>query len=141
MRTELETAKELLASEGLTLAVCRGDFIYKSTERGVKPLLDLLETGADCTGASAADRTVGRGAAMLYALLGVSRVTAYVMSKSAKEVLLANGIVAECEREVEYIINRKGDGMCPIEQAVTGINDLREALAVIKKALDALSRK
>ena len=75
-----EKAKTLLAEGGYTCVICGGDKVYTSHERGVKPLLELLEQGAELKGFSAADRVVGKAAAFLYVLLGVSAVYAGVIS-------------------------------------------------------------
>ena len=66
-------------------------------------------------------------------LLGVQKVHALVMSTPAKEALLANGITASCDREVPGIINRRGDGPCPFEDAVLQITDPNTALNAIQE--------
>ena len=93
---------------------------------------NLLESGLDLTGFSAADRVVGRGAAFLYCLLGVREVSARVMSHPAAEVLQEHGIEAQADEFVDGIINRAGTGPCPFEAAVMDIQDPREALAAIR---------
>ena len=55
------------------------------------------------------------------------------MSTPARQALEADGIAATCDREVGGIINRRGDGPCPFEEAVLGISDPREALIAIRK--------
>ena len=44
------------------------------------------------------------------------------------------------ETKVPYIINRQGNGKCPIEAAVNGIADSKEAYSVIIKTLDSLKK-
>ena len=133
--TDLENARALLAAGDYTCAVCRGSLRFTTHQRGVKPLLDWLDAGADLKDASAADRVVGRGAAFLYCLLGVKAVHARVMSRPAAEVLSAHGIQATADTLVEGIINRKGTGPCPFEEAVLSITDSREALAAIRQKM------
>lgn len=130
---DLQRAIQVLSTENFTCAVCRGNEIHTATARGVRPLLDWLDSGEDLRRASAADKVVGRATAFLYVLLGVSRVHARVMSTPAKEALTANGIDASCDLEVQGIINRRGDGPCPFEEAVLGITDPEDALAAIRK--------
>lgn len=130
---DLIRAKELLLSGGYTCVLCRGDDIHTATARGVKPLMDWLDSGLELKGCSAADKVVGRATAFLYVLLGVRAVHALVMSSPAMEVLRTNGIEASCDREVPGIINRRGDGQCPFEEAVLGIDDPLEALHIIRK--------
>ena len=104
----------------------------------MKPLVEFLQSGIDFSGFVAADKTVGLGAAHLYVLLGVKAVWAKVMSRAAKAFLQEHHIDVSCENEVPFIINRKGDGMCPVEAAVTGIADSNQALQVIIKTLKTL---
>lgn len=130
---DLKRAKALLTGGGYTCVLCRGDIVHTATTRGVRPLIDWLDSGLDLQGFSAADKVVGRATAFLYVLLGVKEVHALVMSTPAREALVANGIAAFCDREVSGIINRRGDGQCPFEEAVLGITDPAEALTAIRK--------
>ena len=136
--TNLEKARKLLDSGNYTCVVCREDIFHTTHERGVKPLLNWLDNSADLKNASAADRVVGRGAAFLYCLLEVTEVHARVMSRPAEEVLSAHGITAQADTFVDGIINRKGTGPCPFEEAVMGITDSREALAAIRKKMEEM---
>ena len=133
--TNLKKARELLISGDYTCAVCCGSITYTTHERGVKPLLNWLDAGADLKAASAADRVVGRGAAFLYCLLGVKEVPARVMRRPAAEVREAHGIAALADTFVDGIINRRGTGPCPFEDAVMEITDPREALAAIRQKM------
>ncbi len=135
MRADTARALELLREEGLTCAVCRGDAVYQSTARGVRPLLDWLDEGAPLNGASAADKVVGTGAAYLYALLGVAEVYAEVVSAAAEKVLKRYGISLHFGTIVPRIRNRTGDGYCPIESAVENATDPQEALTRIRERL------
>lgn len=139
MTEELRRAKEALdADTAVTLAVCRGDDLTVSREKGIKPLLKLTQ-GDDLRNASAADRIVGKAAAMLYALTGVEEVFAQVLSEQGRTVLKHYGIVYEYGTLTENIINRSGTGLCPMEEAVKDIDDLKEALAAIKAKVAALA--
>ena len=112
-----------------------------STRRGVAPLLSWLEEGENCQGMLAADKVVGRAAAFLYVLLGVKEVHALVLSESAEEVFLRFGLPYSFEEKVRAIRNRAGDGFCPMEQAVLGIEEPTEALSAIKRRLAELQEK
>ena len=132
MEQDLKYARQVLLTGDYTCAVCRGDTVYTATERGIKPLLNWLDTGCDLTGFSAADRVVGRATAFLYCLLGVSGVYARVMSRPAAQVLESGGIAWEAGELVEGIINRRGTGPCPFESAVLEIQSPEIALAAIR---------
>jgi hypothetical protein len=120
--------------------LCRDEIVYTTTERGIKPLIDWLDSGEDTCGFSAADKVVGKAAALMYSLLGVRRVHGNVMSESAVKVLRRNGIEAYWDRLTENIRNRAGTGLCPMESATLHIDEPEEALPVILATLDRLQQ-
>ena len=134
MLHDTQKALQILDSRQLTCVVCREEIVHTATERGVKPLLHWLDN-IDLAGFCAADRVVGRGAAFLYCLLGVREVYAHVMSRPAAQVLQAHGIAYEAGQLVDGIINRKGTGPCPFEEAVMEIQDARTALIAIRNKM------
>ena len=132
MEQNLTKALDLLNSGNYTCVACKEEVVYTTTQRGVAPLLNWLDSKTDLKDFSAADRVVGRGAAFLYCLLGVKEVYALVMSRPAAEVLQSHGILADAGTFVEGIINRTGTGPCPFEAAVMDIQDTQEALNAIR---------
>ena len=141
MSERLAVARQRLIDGGYTCVILTDDGEYTSFERGVKPLVECLENGRSFAGAVAADKCVGAGAAHLYVLLGVSALWANIISDSALDVLERAGIETCYGQRVPYIINRKGDGMCPIESAVSGAKSSEEAYGLIKVALKRLEKR
>ncbi len=137
---DLDRAKELLRETGVTLALVKGGRSFVSDRRGVQPLLELVQSGENVRGASAADRVVGKAAALLYVLLGVGAVYAEIISASAEEVLRGHGIAVEAQMRVERIQNRTKDGFCPMETAVLFIDDPHEAYLAVKAKSEELRR-
>lgn len=133
--TDLQKAKKLLTHSDCTCVLCKNDKVYTSTQRGVRPLVEWLESDENFALWSAADKVVGRGAAFLYVLLGVKAVYAHIISHAALEVLQAKDILVEYDTAVEHIINRQGDGICPFEEAVLSITDASEAYTAIKQKM------
>lgn len=127
------TAKEKLISGGYTCVLSRGENFYASSERGVKPLVELLKSGADFKDYCAADKVVGKATAFLYVLLRVKALYACVISKPALKVLKEYGVIVEYDNLVENIINRRGDGICPFEDAVAEVDNPKEAYVVVLK--------
>ena len=138
MQTKIEAARQRLAEGNFTCVLHTRGEEYTSFERGVKPLLAFLKSKTDFAGAIAADKTVGAGAAHLYCLLGVRAVWANVISEAAEEILVKAGIAVFYGERVPYIINRRGDGMCPIESAVVDATSSQHAYELIVAALEAL---
>lgn len=140
MTTDLQRAKTLLQDKNYTCVLCKGEEVYTSTERGVKPLVELLDSSENLNGFSAADKIVGKAAAMLYVLLGVKEVYAQVLSRVGAEFFSKYKIAYECGELTENIINRNGDGICPMEKAVQEIDDPVLGAKAIKNKLALLSR-
>ena len=129
--SDIERAKDILSQGGYTCVLCRGEESVTFTLRGVKPLVELLRSGEDYSGYSAADKVVGRATAFLYLLLGVKCVFAKVISRAAFSVLESAGVSTEFETLTDNIINRTGDGICPFEAAVLDIGDAKSAYSAI----------
>ena len=98
----------------------------------------MYDSKTDLKGFTAADKVVGKAAAFLYVLLGVEKVYAPVMSKPAMQILISFGVKIQSKLLVPEIINRQGTGRCPMEEAVDGITDAKEALAAIRSKLEKL---
>ena len=130
--TDLQNAKQILIQENHTCVLCKGDEVYTTQARGVRPLVKWLTEGTDLRHFSAADKVVGKATAYLYCLLEVKAVYAHVMSGAAAEVLKKAGIEVSWGTLVENIINRTGDGICPFEAAVWEIETAEAALPAIR---------
>lgn len=137
MTAELERAVSALA--GHSVCLCGGGRTLTGDGRGVAPLIALIDSGADLSGMSAADVVVGKAAALLLAYAGVKEVYGKVMSDPA-EALAKLCIPASWGERTPYIINRRGDGMCPMEIAVSGTDDPSEALSAVRAALEKMKK-
>lgn len=140
MTTPLQRAISLL-ERGYTCVICDQDRVLTSKKNGIAPLLERWESGETLQSVAAADRIVGKAAAMLLLLMGASEVYGSVMSQPALELLTAAGIRASFGTLVTGIVNRTGDGPCPMERAVAELTDPAEAPAVLRRTLDALRNK
>ena len=141
MNQDLEKAKNLLAEGNYTCVLCKGETIHTSYSRGVKPLLDLLTEKEDLQGFSAADKVVGKAAALLYALLGVSEVYAGIVSEVALIAFATHQITVFYDTLVPAIRNRTNTGFCPMEESVWYCDNPEEAVELIQAKLAALQGK
>lgn len=142
MNNDLERAKALLREmPACTCAFVRGEQERTSEERGICPLIALLDAGETLRGYAAADRIVGRAAALLYVRLGLDTLFAEVLSAKAEAVLKAGNILYEYATLAEGIVNRRGDGLCPMEEATEHISDPCEAERVLRAKLASLRQE
>lgn len=116
--SEMNSLVDLLHNGGYTLVVGHGDEVRTFGQRGVADLMDLLEKDpAFLQGARIADKVVGKAAAALMIKGGVVRLHTDTLSQPAFDLLNNEGsIQVEYDQLVPYIVNRKKDGWCPLEQ-------------------------
>lgn len=139
--TDLEKAKALLCDSDYTCVLVLDENIYTSMQKGISPMLDIIAEKKDVAGYSVADKIVGKAAAMLFAYAGVKAVYAEVISKTAVEILKKYNIPFAYGTLTDFIINRKGDGICPMEQTVSDIYELEKAYIALKNKRDELRKE
>ena len=132
---KLQNAKKLLETGNYTCVACSQNKTLTSDKRGVAPLLEWLDSELSLADFSCADKVVGAGAAFLYVKLGARMLYAAVISERALAVLEAYGVSVSYSSLVPSIKNRTGDGNCPMETAVRGIDDPDAAVAAIRAKL------
>ena len=137
----LNYSKKLLVSGGYTCVLYNGEDEIVSSERGVSFLLGLYNSGKNYSGYVSADKVVGKGAALIYVLLGIKEIHANVISESALDVMKKHSISCTYDTLVSHIINRRGDGICPIESATMDIENPLDAPGVIVETLEKLRAK
>ncbi len=128
---DLQRARQLLCEQDFTCVLCRGERVYTSRKTGISPMLDWITDGEDLAGYAAADRIVGKAAAMLFDLAGIRTLHAQVLSEPALQYLKSHNIDVSYDTLTLHIINRRGDGICPMERAAAGISDAQEALRIL----------
>ena len=141
MITELTKAIEYIKTKEATCVLMKdGIIIDKTSGIGVKPILGFLESDS-LNGMQVADKVIGKAAAMLLTLGGVTYVHGEIMSKSGRDYLQKKGIANSHGLLVENIINRDGTDLCPLEKSVVKIDDLQEGYQAIKDTIAILMAK
>lgn len=135
---DLIKARTLLEKNKCTCVLIKGSETYTSHEKGVAPLLKFIDSGVNLIGFSAADKIVGKAAALLYAYMGVTELYAKIVSANAAEFLRQHKIALQYGELVPYIINRNGDDICPIEKTVADNDNPAEAFLLIKEKIKNL---
>ena len=137
----MERLMEILRSGNHSLVVA-GSEIRTFDGRGIADLYRLFTLEPDfLAGASVADKVVGKGAAALMVLGGVKEVYAGVASSAALTLLHNSGVAARCDLEVPHIINRKGDGVCPVETLCGDCATAAECLPRIEQFMQQLKQQ
>ena len=134
--TEADLLKEMRTKidEGVSVVVARGGVIIATEEgRGLDPLLRLFDAGK-LAGAIVMDKVVGRAAAAICAEGGAAKVHTVLAGKGATELLEKRGIPFTAEKTVEMILNHEQTGGCPMEKAVSGLEDPTMMIEAIRKA-------
>ena len=125
--------REILEEKNCSIVASNG---YVSFDAGIKPVISKVnEDLYYFRGLSVADKIIGKASAMLLCLSGVKDVYAGVLSKAGQEIFEKYGVVYEYGELVDYIVNRKGDGMCPMEMTVKDIDDPAEALEALNRKI------
>ena len=134
MITEMTYARQMMQIGGYNLVVCAKESVHVSEERGLKSLLSLVgET--QWNGAAAADKVVGKAAALLFVLLKVKSVYAEVLTFSAKSVLERNGVECVDGKLVDRLIDPNGD-ICRSELAVESIDNPSDARVALNNLVN-----
>ena len=138
----LTKAVKLLGESGASCVLLRGDRPEYLAGRGVGPLTDALAAVPQhFAGCAAADKIIGRAAALLFLYGGVGEVYGEVMSRGAMEMIASNGIPAAYGTLAEQIRNRAGDGICPMEKISSGITSPEEAYRALSAAVARMRQK
>ena len=128
-----ELTEKIKNGEGVIALRTSGGDVRMLSQRGIKPLLELLsEADAPLCGATLADKVVGKAAALLFVYGKVKCVHAMVISEHAKRVLEQSDIVFTYDVLTQKILNRDKTGFCPMETKVLEIDDPKEAYEVLR---------
>lgn len=129
----IQELAKILKDENLSIVVFNNGEYIKSDDKSIKTMLELIKTKTFFLKDSyVADKVVGKAAALLFAKAGVSEVYAIIISKPALEVLREHDIKVVYEKQVDNIINRLGDDICPMEKRVLDISDPDKAFDILK---------
>ena len=134
--TDIEIAKANL--DGHSICLCRDGRFFTDDGRGISPMIRLMEEGRDLRGYAVADIIVGKAAALLFIKAGIREVYGEIMSRAGFDILQQYTIHCAFGTLTEKIINRKGDGVCPMEQTVIRIDNPEEGYIALKKRLSEL---
>lgn len=138
----MEELISLLHSGGYSCVIANGEKIRTFTQRGVADLYDLLTQEPEfLKGASIADKVVGKGAAALMILGGISELHTDIISTKALDLLKESDVKVEFEQEVPFIWNRDHTGFCPVETLCSEVKSVEEILPLICDFIEKMRSK
>ena len=131
----MERLVEILHRGCHSLVVKTTEGIKTFDGRGISDLYSLWPNGL--RGAEVADKVVGKGAAALMILGRVSRLHADIISQPALDLLKGTSVEVEYDQLVTNIINRKGDGICPVERLCADCGTAEKCLPLITQFIES----
>lgn len=121
-----------------SLVVANGD-VCTFDRRGIADLYDLWRNDPGfLDGASIADKVVGKGAAALVILGHAAEIYADIISDSALELFQGYPLKVSFGQKVPDIINRMGNGICPVEVLCRDCKTATECLPFIQNFINDL---
>ena len=131
---DIEIAKKILLEESLTLVVVKdGELVFKSVDKGIKPIFTLAtEMKESANGGSLADRVIGKGAAILSGYIGIKEVYTELISEGGVRTLEKYNIAYTMDKSCEYIKNRDKTDYCPIEKLSMNIEEPETFIKAVK---------
>ena len=127
----LKQAIQLLKETKSSCIILKNNKInYTSSDSGVKPLLLFLKekvTLKENDQLILIDKVIGKAALLLAVKCKVQEIYTPIISTLALEAAKYHNIQCTALETVPYIINRKGNGMCPMESSVIDTIDIEQA--------------
>lgn len=132
---DLEIARRRLKDKKLTLVFVKNSkIVFETSTEGLYGFLQAIEKlNGRLSGASVADRIVGRAAALLCAYSNITAAFAITLSKSGLKILKTYNIRYEFENLVPTILNLRKTDKCPFEKLVENTTNSKEAFEKIRQ--------
>lgn len=104
--------------------------------RGIATLLQIIDQDAnELSGATVVDKVVGKAAAALMIVGGVSELHALLISQGALSLLATSDIRVSYDTMTDHIINRTNTGWCPMEMACSDCVTAEECITEIRNLI------
>ncbi|MDE6278634.1 MAG: DUF1893 domain-containing protein [Paramuribaculum sp.] len=134
---DISSLTDILHSEKCSCVIFNHGDLSLYHRRGVKDLYELLIGNPSVLdGALVADKVIGKGAAALMIVGKVKSVYADVISNPALELFNESGVSVKYAMCVPNIINRAGNGICPVETLCLGSKTAEECIPYIKSFIN-----
>lgn len=126
---------DLLRNGNHSLVIHRNTTSVYDT-RGIATLLQIIDKDSnELSGATVVDKVVGKAAAALMIVGGVSELHALLISQGALSLLATSDINVSYDTLTDHIINRTNTGWCPMEMAFRGCITAEECITEIRNLI------
>lgn len=133
-----EEAIDMIKSGKATCITVKNNKILNAASPiGISYLLNLYDKG-ELDGVFLADTIIGKAAAMVLTKGGAKACYGYTVSESGLKWLNEHNIPVSYTNLTSVIQNRKGDGMCPMEETVLNIDNADEAITALNRKVAEL---
>ena len=133
----MQTLITQLHRGNFSCVIRKGDDTRTYHQRGVADLWQLCQSEEHfLRGAHIADKVIGKGAAALMIYGGACKVYADVISHPALALLQEHGIEVSYREVTDRIVNRRGDGLCPVETLCVDLNTIDEMVEAISNFIN-----
>ena len=142
-KSAVAEARKLITEGKAECVVVRdGRIAAAERGRGVSPLLNLHTAKPEVLrGSIVVDKVIGRAAGFIIISGGAKAAHGELISEDAIVLLKKHGIAASGTKIVPRILNRRMDGLCPLEDSVLGREDPADAMAALRRRVTELQKK
>ncbi len=137
LNDSIKTArKKITAGTAGCVIIKNGKIIHDENGRGIAPILDIYRQHPDkMKDAYLVDKVIGKAAAMVAICGKVKFVHAELICDSAVEILEKHHIDVTYTKRVKNILNRRRDGLCPMEKTILNISDPAAGVTALEAAV------
>ena len=134
-----DAVKMVKSKEASSVVVRNNEIIDISKTKGISHILELYDKGL-LEDAFISDVIIGKAAAMVFSAGKISSCYGYTISEEAIKFFDKMNIKYSYTEKTPVIQNRKGTGMCPMEETVQNVSDVKSAVNLLKEKLIMLKR-
>lgn len=128
---------DILHQGSYSCVIRKGDDTRTFHQRGVADLWQLCQSDEHfLQGARIADKVIGKGAAALMIHGGACEVYADVISQPALDLLQGHGVSTGYRQLTYRILNRRADGLCPVETLCVNLDTIDEMVEAISNFIN-----
>lgn len=126
---------ELLRNGNHSLVIHRDTTSVYDT-RGIATLLQIIDSDSnELSGTSVVDKVVGKAAAALMIVGGISELHALLITQGALSLLATSDICVSYDTLTDHIMNRNHTGWCPMEMACRDCITAEECITEIRNLI------